>query len=79
MGYLNDGNPESNKFTLTNALKDLTYLESMADDARVANPLGAAAKNSFSLAFSADGDGPEDYVPHLVRFVGARNGVKLEP
>jgi hypothetical protein len=28
---------------------------------------------------AAGGDGREDFVPHLVRFVGARNGITLEP
>jgi 3-hydroxyisobutyrate dehydrogenase-like beta-hydroxyacid dehydrogenase len=79
MGYILEGNRKAHEFTLTNALKDLTYLESMANAARVANPVGSAAKNSFSQAVNAGGDGPEDYVPHLVRFVGARNGVNLEP
>lgn len=79
MGYIIDGDPRAHEFTLTNALKDLTYLESMAGTARVANPLGNAAKNSFAEAVAAGGDGPEDFVPHLVRFVGARNAVRLEP
>jgi 3-hydroxyisobutyrate dehydrogenase-like beta-hydroxyacid dehydrogenase len=79
MGYIIDGNPRAHEFTLTNALKDLTYLESMANAAGVPNPVGNAAKNSFSQAVAADGGGPEDFVPHLVRFVGARSGVRLEP
>ncbi len=69
------GNREAHKFTLTNALKDLLYLESMADAARVANPLGNAAKNSFAMAVSAGGGGAEDYVPHLADFVARRNGL----
>jgi hypothetical protein len=28
------------------------------------------------LAFAAGGDGPEDYVPHLVDYVMVQNGVK---
>ncbi len=79
MGYIIDGNPRAHEFTLTNALKDTTYIESMAGAARLANPLGNAIKNSFAEAVAAGGDGPDDFVPHLVRFVGARNGVKLEP
>src|SRR6185369_2988830 len=35
MGYTIDGNREAHKFTLSNALKDLMYLESMADNAKV--------------------------------------------
>lgn len=75
MGYALEGNREAHKFTLTNALKDLTYLESMSDAAGMANPTGNAAKNSFAMALSAGGDGPEDYVPHLADFVAQRNGV----
>jgi len=75
MGYALEGNREAHKFTLTNALKDLTYLESMADSAGVANPTGNAAKNSFAMALAAGGNGPEDYVPHLADFVARRNGL----
>jgi len=75
MGYALEGNREAHKFTLANALKDLTYLESMSDAAGMANPTGNAAKNSFAMALSAGGDGPEDYVPHLADFVARRNGV----
>ena len=76
MGYALEGNRDSHKFTLTNGLKDMRYLEAMADDAGVANPIGSAIKNSYSLAVSAGGDGPEDYVPHLVDFVARQNGLK---
>ncbi len=75
MGYALEGNREAHKFTLINALKDLTYLESMADAAGVANPTGNAAKNSFAMALAAGGNGPEDYVPHLADFVARRNGL----
>ncbi len=75
MGYALEGNREAHKFTLTNALKDLTYLESMADAAGIANPTGNAAKNSFAMALAAGGDGAEDYVPHLADFVARRNGL----
>jgi 3-hydroxyisobutyrate dehydrogenase-like beta-hydroxyacid dehydrogenase len=76
MGYAVEGNRESHKFTLKNALKDMTYLEAMADGAALANPIGNAVKNSLALACAAGGDGPEDYLPHLVDFVAARNGVR---
>lgn len=75
MGYAVEGNREVHKFTLTNALKDLRYLEAMADNVALANPIGNAVKNSFALASAAGGDGPEDYVPHLVDFVARRNGL----
>lgn len=76
MGWTIDGNRESHKFTLTNALKDTTYLEAMAAGAGIANPVGNAIKNSFALAVAAGGDGAEDYVPHLPDFVAKRNGIK---
>ena len=76
MGYAVEGNREAHKFTLTNALKDLKYLESMADGVGLANPIGNAAKNCFAMAHAQGGDGPEDYVPHLVDYVAKQNGVK---
>ncbi len=79
MGYTIDGNREAHRFTLTNALKDTRYLEAMADAAGLANPLGNAVKNAFALAVAAGGDGAQDYVPHLVEFIGRANGVDLTP
>lgn len=78
MGYAVEGNRDAHKFTLTNALKDLRYLEAMADDVALANPIGNAVKNSFALASAAGGDGPEDYVPHLVDYVARRNGLDAD-
>ncbi|TCL08611.1 3-hydroxyisobutyrate dehydrogenase-like beta-hydroxyacid dehydrogenase [Shimia isoporae] len=75
MGYAVEGNPEAHKFTLTNALKDMRYLEAMADSVDLPNPVGNTIKNSFAMAVAAGGDGPSDYVPHLVDFVAQRSGV----
>ena len=75
MGYAVGGDREAHKFTLTNALKDMRYLEAMADGVELANPIGNAVKNSFALAHAAGGNGPDDYVQHLVDFVSKRNGV----
>lgn len=75
MGYAVEGNREAHKFTLSNAYKDTRYLASMADNASVANPVGAAIKNSFAAAINMGGDGAEDYVPHLVDFVAKLNGL----
>lgn len=79
MGYTIEGNREAHKFTLANAFKDLTYLESMADAARLINPVGNAVKNAFALANAAGGSGPDNYVPHLPEYVGGANGVDLTP
>lgn len=76
MGYAVEGNREAHKFTLTNGLKDMRYLEAMADSVALANPIGNAVKNSFAMAHASGGDGPEDYVPHLVDYVARQNGIK---
>ena len=77
MEYTLNGNKEAHKFTLTNAFKDLRYLESMADDAAVANPLGNAVKNSFGLGLQQGG--PEAMVPMLPPLVAGLSGVALGP
>jgi 3-hydroxyisobutyrate dehydrogenase-like beta-hydroxyacid dehydrogenase len=76
MACVLDGQRDAHKFTITNALKDMRYLEAMAGDAGIENPIGNAIKNSFTLAHAAGADGPEDYVPHLAEFVAKRNGLR---
>ena len=72
-----EGDRDAHKFTIANALKDLKYLELMADSVGLANPLGNAVKNSFASAFAA---GPADqYVPMLATHIGKINGVDLIP
>nr|WP_246849394.1 NAD(P)-dependent oxidoreductase [Rubellimicrobium arenae] len=75
MEYALDGNREAHKFTISNAYKDLRYLESMANAATVATPMASAAKNTFASAMTTGGDGPEDYIPHLADFVARANGI----
>jgi 3-hydroxyisobutyrate dehydrogenase-like beta-hydroxyacid dehydrogenase len=75
MRYTLEGDRDAHKFTLQNAYKDMRYLESMADAAGIANPMGNAVKNAFGLAV-ASGKG-QDYVPMLAENVAAANGVKL--
>lgn len=75
MRWTLEGDRDAHKFSMANGLKDLTYLESMADAVGMANPLGNAAKNSFAGAVAA---GPADqYVPMLATHVGRINGVDL--
>ena len=76
MGYTLEGNREAHKFTLQNAAKDLRYLESMANAAGVATLIASAAKNSYALAIGLSEGGPEDYVPHLVDWIGLANGIE---
>ena len=67
------GNREAHKFTLDNALKDLTYLANFAGASGAANPVGASVRNSFALAAGL-GHGAE-YVPMLTDVVASVNGV----
>ena len=76
MEYTLRGDKEAHKFTLSNAFKDLRYLESMADDAGVSNPLGNAVKNSFGLGVQQGG--PERMVPMLPELIAGLSGVKLK-
>jgi 3-hydroxyisobutyrate dehydrogenase-like beta-hydroxyacid dehydrogenase len=75
MQYVLERDRDAHKFTLVNAYKDMRYLSAMADGVSVANPLGAAVKNSFAAAVSA-GRG-EDFVPMLSDFVAKGAGVDL--
>lgn len=79
MDYIMEGNKNAHKFTLSNALKDMRYLESMADGANLVNPVGNAVKNLYAAAYAAGGDGPEDYVPMLPEYVGRLSGTVVKP
>jgi 3-hydroxyisobutyrate dehydrogenase-like beta-hydroxyacid dehydrogenase len=75
MKYVLERDRDAHKFTLQNALKDMTYLESMANDAGIANPMGNAVKNSFAgPVFTGHA---QDYVPTLSDFVASKNGISL--
>ena len=76
MGYSLEGNREAHKFTLSNAYKDMRYVEALANEARVTTTMASAVKNSFSLAMTTGGDGATDYVPHLVDFIAKSNGIE---
>ncbi len=75
MKYVLERDRDAHKFTLSNALKDVRYLESVANDAVVANPIGNAVKNSFASAV-ASGRG-DDYVPMLSDWIAGLNGTSL--
>ena len=53
--YVIERDRNAHRFTLANALKDVTYLAGFAQALGVANPVGAAVRNSFA---QARGDGP---------------------
>lgn len=75
MGHALEGNREAHRFTIANAHKDLSYVDSMAAAALVATPLASAARMSYRAAMAQGGDGPGDYVPHLADFVARANGI----
>lgn len=72
MEFTLHGDRDAHLFSIANALKDLKYLEAMADDANVANPLGNAVKNTFAHAALAGGT--DEYVPMLAGYVARLNG-----
>lgn len=74
MGYALEGNREAHRFTLTNAHKDMRYVEAMANAATVATPLASAIKNSYAHAVASGSNGSEDYVPHLADVIAKANG-----
>ena len=76
MQWTLDGNRDAHKFSIGNAFKDLRYLESMADAAGIANPMGNAAKNAFALA---NASAPQDFVPMLATHTARVNGMDATP
>jgi len=71
--YVLERDRDAHRFTIANAHKDVTYLAGFAETLGVANPLGAAVRNSFALAVGAGhGDG---YVPMLSDYVAQWNGL----
>ena len=75
--YVIERDRNAHRFTLANALKDVSYLAGFAQALGVANPVGAAVRNSFAQAV-ATGHG-EDYVPMLSDWVSEWNGTSLAP
>ncbi len=75
--YVIERDRNTHRFTLSNALKDVSYLAGFAQALGVANPVGSAVRNSFAQAV-ATGHG-EDYVPMLSDLVAAWNGTRLAP
>jgi len=66
---------DAHRFTLANALKDMSYLAGFAQALGVANPVGASVRNSFAQAVASGHGG--DYVPMLSDHVARWNGTSL--
>jgi len=73
--YVLERDRDAHKFALANALKDMSYLAAFANAAGIANPLGAATRNSYALAVGM-GRG-DDYIPMLSDVIAEANGVTL--
>jgi len=73
--YVIERDRNAHRFTLSNALKDVSYLAGFAQALGVANPVGAAVRNSFAQAV-ATGHG-QDFVPMLSDLVAQWNGASL--
>ncbi len=75
--YVIERDRDAHRFTLANALKDVSYLAGFAQALGVANPVGAAVRNSFAQAVATGHGG--DYVPMLSDLVAEWNGTSLAP
>ena len=73
--YVVGRNPEAHRFTLSNALKDLTYLTNFAGVSGACNPVSASVRSVYALA--AGLGHAADYVPTLSDIVATANGVTL--
>lgn len=68
--YLLAGDPNGLRFSLSNALKDLTYYNAMADDTQADHTIAQAVKHTLDQA-TREGD-PNDLVPLLIPRLLAR-------
>jgi len=75
--YVLERDRNAHRFTIVNAHKDVTYLAGFAEALGVANPIGAAVRNSYALAVG--GGHGETYVPMLSDLVAQWNGVEPAP
>ena len=67
--------PKAHEFTIRNCAKDMGYYNNMADAVGLTTIIGAAAKQSYTLAMT-QGAG-DDYMPMMADAIGAVNGVKF--
>jgi 3-hydroxyisobutyrate dehydrogenase-like beta-hydroxyacid dehydrogenase len=75
MKYTVGRDRDAHKFTIANASKDVRYVANMATAAGMANPMGAAMRNTYAQA-EAVGKG-DHYVPMLSDHIAELNGVDL--
>ena len=73
MQYVHGGDRNAHKFALSNALKDMNYVNALSVNKGVHNPLQTAVRNSYQLAVTS-GKG-DDYVPQLSDIIAKINGI----
>ena len=78
MRWTLEGDRDAHKFTLSNAFKDMRYLESMADAAGMSNPLGNAVKNSYALAVARGGASGRTVTPSSTTSLSTFSGYAPE-
>lgn len=77
MGYVLEGNPNSHRFTITNAHKDMRYVTNLATNTGTAAFISATVKNIYAAADGL-GHGGEN-VPLLVDVMAQLNGLPTVP
>jgi 3-hydroxyisobutyrate dehydrogenase-like beta-hydroxyacid dehydrogenase len=67
--YLLQGDPSGLRFTMSNALKDITYYDTMAQEAGCDRDIAAGVKRTLQTACAVE---PQAFVPELMRLVSQR-------
>ncbi|MBS7807866.1 NAD(P)-dependent oxidoreductase [Variovorax sp. PCZ-1] len=70
--YLLSGDASGLRFTVSNALKDINYYNTMAQDAGADSSIAAGVKNT--LAAACTGEDAQAFVPELMRIIAQRTG-----
>lgn len=70
--YLQSGDANGLRFSIANALKDLTYYNAMAEDSQADHTIAKAVKSTLDQA-TQEGD-PNDFLSLLIPRLVARNG-----
>ncbi len=68
--YLLSGDASGLRFSVSNALKDISYYNQMAQDAGADRSIAAGVKHT--LASASQGDGAQAFVPELMRIIAER-------
>jgi 3-hydroxyisobutyrate dehydrogenase-like beta-hydroxyacid dehydrogenase len=76
MRYVVDRDRDAHKFAISNAAKDLRYVNNLANEAQVVNIIGSATQQYYAHV-EAIGHA-DDYVPMLSDYVGALSGLNVE-